>query len=328
MIQLTRRRLLKLAAAGAAGGASHMLARPAVAAGYPTKPVELVIPWPPGGRTDLAVRTMAPYLEKYLGQPAVVINKVGGAGIIGMSHVRDARPDGYTISSGGMALSLFQYQKPPGLSLWDYTWIARTYWTPMVIAVNAQSPIKTAKDLVERARAAGGKLRHGNSGTGSTTHLASEAFGRKLGLKFIQVPYKGEGPAVIGLGSGEVDFSFGLMVAFRPLVEAGKLRIVGVADQTRDANYPDIPTLAEQGFAFSEPAWEAIHAPKGLPKDVLDKLPEACQKALTDGELKQKFAKMGLNLSYQAGPQFTEWLRTWDKQVKELIFELGLNYKA
>lgn len=327
MANLSRRTLLKLMGAGALGTVTRSVVE-ATAAGYPTKPVEMVIPWPPGGRTDLAVRTMAPYLEKYLGQPVVVINKVGGAGIIGMTYARDAKPDGYTISSGGMALSLFQYQKPSGLSLWDYTWIARTYWTPMVVAVNAQSPAKTLKDLVDQAKAAPNKLRHGNSGTGSTTHLASAAFAKKFGLKFTQVPYKGEGPAVIGLGSSEVDFAFGLMVAFRALVDAGKLRILAVADTSRDRNYPGVPTSAEQGYEFTAPAWEAIHTPKGLPKPVLAALADACRRALSDGELKEKFAKMGLHLSYQPGPEFTEWLRTWDKDVKDLIFELGLNYKA
>lgn len=294
---------------------------------YPTKPIELVIPWPAGGRTDIASRMIAPFLEKSLGVPAVVINKVGGGGIIGMIYIRDAKPDGYTITSGGQALSYFQYQKPEGLSLWDYTWIARTYWTPMLVAVNTKSPFKNLKDLVKYARANPGKLRHGNTGTGSTTHLASEKFAKKFGIKFTQVPYKGEGPAVIGIGTGEVDVAFGLMVAFRPLIEEGKLRILGVADEKRDPLYPQIPTFREQGFDHIEPTWEAIHTPKGFPKDVHEKLSGVCKKALTDPELIEKFAKIGLNLSYQPGPEFTQWLKSWDKEVKDIIFELGLQFK-
>lgn len=299
----------------------------ALSAEYPTKPIELVIPWPAGGRTDIGTRMIAPFLEKYLGVPVVVINKVGGGGIIGMIYLRDAKPDGYTITSGGQALSYFQYQKPEGLNLWDYTWMARTYWTPMVVAVNIKSPFKTMKDLIEFARANPSKLRHGNTGTGSTTHIASEKFSKKFKIKFTQVPYKGEGDTVKGIGTGEVDLAFGLYVAFRPLVEDGQLRILGVADEKRDPLYPQIPTFREQGFDHIEPTWEAIHTPKGFPKDVHEKLSGVCKKALTDPELIEKFAKIGLNLSYQPGPEFTQWLKSWDKEVKDIIFELGLQFK-
>jgi tripartite-type tricarboxylate transporter receptor subunit TctC len=297
------------------------------AADYPTKPIELVIPWPAGGRTDTGTRLLAPFLEKAMGVPVVVINKVGGGGLIGMNFVRDTKPDGYTISCGGQALSYYQYEKPGFATLWDYTWIARTYWTPMVLAVNTKSQFKTLKELVEYAKANPRKLKHGNTSTGSTTHIASEKFAKKYGLKFTQVPYKGEGPAVIGIGTGEVDFAFGLMVAFRPLVEEGKLRILGVADEKRDPLYPSVPTFKEEGFAFTEPTWEAIHSPKGLSKEVYEKLSAGCKKALTDRELIQKYAKVGLNLSYQPGSEFTEWLKGWDKDVKEMIFDLGLEAK-
>lgn len=297
------------------------------AAEYPSKPIELVIPWPAGGRTDIGTRMIAPYLEKVMGVPVVVINKVGGGGIIGMTYLRDAKPDGYTISSGGQALSYFQYQKPETPSVWDYTWIARTYWTPMVVAVPSKSPFKNIKELVEFAKANPGKLRHGNTATGSTTHIGSEKFAKKFKIKFTQVPYKGEGDTVKGLGTGEVDLAFGLYVAFRPLVEDGEIRILGVADEKRDHLYPQIPTLREQGFDHLEPTWEAIHMPKGLPKNVLDKLSESCKKTLTNSELTEKFGKIGLDLSYQSGPEFTEWLKGWDKEVKEIIFDLGLQFK-
>ena len=299
----------------------------ALSAEYPTKPVELVIPWPAGGRTDIGTRMIAPFLEKYMGVPVVVINKVGGGGIIGMIYLRDAKPDGYTITSGGQALSYFQYQKPEGLSLWDCTWIARTYWTPMVVAVNIKSPFKNLKELMEYAKANPGKLRHGNTGTGSTTHIASEKFSKKFKIKFTQVPYKGEGDTVKGIGTGEVDLAFGLYAAFRPLVEDGQLKILGVADGKRDSHYPQISTFREQGFDHIEPAWEAIHSPKGLPKNVYDKLSEGCKKALIDPELIEKFTKIGLYISYQPGPEFTEWLKSWDKEVKDIIFELGLQFK-
>jgi len=299
----------------------------ALSAGYPSKPVELVIPWPAGGRSDISTRLMAPFLEKNLGVPVVVINKVGGGGILGMAHVRDAKPDGYTLSSGGMAMANFQYQKPGNLSLWDYTWIARVYWTPQVLAVNVKSPFKDLKGLVDFAKANPGKLRHGNTATGSTTHMCSEDYAKKFGLKFTQVPYKGEGDTVKGIGSGEVDFAFGLMLVFRPLLEDGKLRILGVADEKRNPLFPQVPTFREQGYDFSAPTWEALHAPKGLPPDVYQKISEAARKSLTDPDLIGKFGKIGMNISHQAGSEFTEWLKTYDKEIKDLTMELGLQYK-
>jgi tripartite-type tricarboxylate transporter receptor subunit TctC len=298
-----------------------------LSADYPNKPIELIIPWPPGGRTDTGSRILAPYLEKYLGAPVVVINKVGGGGVPGMMYVRDAKPDGYTISCGGYSLSFFQYWKPEGLLLWDYIWIAQTYWTPVVVAVNTKSPFNTLNELMDYAKAHPGKLRHGNTGTGSSTYFATEAFSRKFGIKFTQVPYKGEGPAVIGIGAGEVDFAFGLYVAFRPLIEEGKLRVLAVADEKRNPFYPEIPTFREKGFDFVMPAWEDVHASKGIPKNVYDKLSEGCKKALTDPELIERYAKIGLNASYQSGPEFTEWLKSWDDWAKKIIFEIGQEQK-
>jgi tripartite-type tricarboxylate transporter receptor subunit TctC len=296
----------------------------AVAQEFPTKPVEMSIPWPPGGRTDIMVRLLAPYLEKELGQPVPVVNRVGGGGVTGMTAFKNARPDGYTISSGGIALSSMQYQKKMGVSLWDFTWFAQAYSTPMVVAVPGNSPFKTAKEFLDFAKANPGKLKHGNTGVGSSTHLASEAMANKLGFKIVQVPYRGEGPAVIGLAGVEADFSLGLMVAFRPFVEDNKLRILGVAADVRDENIRSIPTLKEQGMDFTYQAFEGLHVPNGVPEPVLAKLSTAARNALTNTELKKKFADIGLTLAYQDGPTFTKWLKEWDAQVLAQMKDLGL----
>jgi tripartite-type tricarboxylate transporter receptor subunit TctC len=296
----------------------------AVAQEFPTKPVEMTIPWPPGGRTDIMVRLLAPYLEKELGQPVPVVNRVGGAGVTGMTAFKNSRPDGYTISSGGIALSSMQYQKKIDVSLWDFTWFARAYSTPMVLAVPGDSPFKTAKEFLDYAKANPGKLKHGNTGVGSSTHLASEAMAKKLGFKTVQVPYRGEGPAVVGLAGKEADFSLGLMVAFRPFVEDNKLRILGVAADVRDENISKIPTLKEQGVDFVYQAFEGLHVPNGVPEPVLTKLSTAAKNALNNPELKKKFADIGLTASHQDGPTFTKWLKEWDAQVLTQMKELGL----
>ena len=296
----------------------------AFAQNFPNKPVEMSIPWPPGGRTDIMVRLLAPYLEKELGQPVPVVNRVGGGGVTGMVAFKNARPDGYTISSGGISLSSMQYQKKIGVGLWDFTWYARAYSTPMVLAVPGTSPFKTAKDFVDFAKANPGKLKHGSTGVGSSTHLASEAMANKLGFKIAQVPYRGEGPAAIALAGGEADFSLGLMVAFRTFTEDGKMRILGIASDERDENVRDIPTMKEQGYDFTYQAFEGLHVPNGVPEPVVAKLSAAAKNALTNPELKKKFADIGLTIAYQDGPTFTKWFKEWDAQVLTQMKELGL----
>lgn len=324
-------RYLKISSFVVAGFAAAVLGSgTAIAQGigaYPSKQIDLMIPWPTGGRTDVSIRMIAPYLEKALGQPVVIHNKVGGAGLVGMTAVRDAAPDGYTISTGGIAMASIQYQKSNAPMLWDYTWLARTYSTPLVVAVPADSPFRNAKELVDYARANPGKVTHANSGTGSSTHLASAGMAKKLGIRIGQVPYKGEGPAVVGLAGGEASFSLGLMPAFKTLLDAGKLRILGVADTRRSPLHPELPTLAEQGVDFVSIAFEALHMPKGASPEVLAKLRSAAQQALNDAELRERLATIGLNLAYQDGPEFVEWLKQYDKETKALMTELGMVQK-
>jgi tripartite-type tricarboxylate transporter receptor subunit TctC len=267
---------------------------------------------------------VAPYLEKELGVSVVVENKAGGGGLVGMAALRESKPDGYTISSGGIAMTSIQYQKKTDIRLSDYTWIARIYWTPQVLAVPVNSPFKSVKDLMDYAKANPGKLKHGNTGAGSSTHLASEAMAKQFGMKITQVPYRGEGPMVIGIAAGEVDFAFGLMPPFRPFLEDKRIRVLAVADDNRNELYPDVPTMKELGYDVVIPAFEALHAPKNLSAPVLKRLSEAAKKTLTNPELKKKLGEIGLNLAYQPAEEFIPWLQGYDKQTKALMEELGL----
>jgi len=308
-------------------GAVSNLPAAAQAAEYPSKPVTYTVFWPPGGRSDIVARMVSPYLEKYLGTPVVVTNQVGGAGVIGHKIVREAEPDGYTLAQSGTTV-MFQYTKP-GISLWDYTWIANIYSAPFMVAVPEKSPYRTLRDLVQFAKENPNKLRHGNTGTGSTTHLASAAFGTKFGCAFTQIAYKGEGPAVIGISSAEVDLAFGPMVAFRQMVEAGKLRILAVCAPKRSEQYPAIPTAQELGYEFYWDAWEAIFGPKklGENQNVYGKLSEAVRKTILDPELGRKLLSIGLTVQYRSGAELEGWLKENDKEIKKVIFDLGLQYK-
>jgi tripartite-type tricarboxylate transporter receptor subunit TctC len=300
---------------------------PIFADNYPNKPIEVMLPWPAGGRSDVAARIFAPYLEKYLGVPVVVTNNVGGGGVVGMVQLRDSVPDGYKISFGGQAMSNFQYMKPGNLSLWDFTWIGRDHFTPMVLAVKANSQFKTVKDIIEYARKNPKKIKHGNTATGSTTHLCSAEFEKKFNIEFTQVPYPGEGPLTKGIGSGEVDIAFGLMLPFRPMIENKNITIIGVSSEKRNDLYPEIPTFKEQGIDFVSTTWDAMMAPKGIPENVFKKLSDACRQTFSDAELIEKMGQLGLNISYQPASEFTKWLEEYDKNLKSLIYELNLQLK-
>ena len=327
MVQMISRKWLSVSVV--AGVLAVLAASSSFAQGnnYPSKPIQLTIPWPPGGRTDVVSRMFAACLEKGFGSPVVVNNMVGGAGLIGSLAVRNAKPDGYTISVGGIGLAIIQHQRKTDLKLTDFTWISRIYWAPLVVAVPAESPFKTFGDLAAYGKANPGKLRHGNSIAGGSTHIASEMMARSIGIKLTQMPYRGEGLMAVGLASGEPDFSIGLMPTFRPFVEDKKVRVIGVADTQRNELFPDIPTLKEQGYDVVLPAFEALFVPKSTPENVLSTLSRQAKICLTDQELKKRFADIGVSLSYQDSKEFTPWFLAFDKELKSTMDGLGLSNK-
>jgi tripartite-type tricarboxylate transporter receptor subunit TctC len=300
----------------------------ASAAEYPSKPITYMVFFPPGGKSDLTARLVAPYLQKYIGTPVIVANQPGGAGVIGHKMIREEQPDGYTLAHSGATITA-QYAKP-GISMKDYTWIARIYLTPYVIAVPANSRFKTLKELVEFAKANPNKLKHGNSSSGNTPHLASASFESDAGIQYIQVAYKGEGPSVVGLASGEVDLVFGTLVALQQMVEAGKVKILAVCGSKRLAGkYANIPTCKEVGYDFEWETWEAVFGPKGLQnnKAVWPKLTEAIRKTVLDPEFGQKLQTIGFDASYSAGDDLEKWMTRLDQKTKKVIYQLGLEYK-
>ncbi len=301
---------------------------PALAADeYPSKPLTYTLFYVPGGRSDIVARMMAPYLEKNLGTPVIVTNNAGGAGVIGHKAVKEAKPDGYTVAQSGTTV-MFQYTKG-GIKLSDYTWIANVYSTPFVIAVPSTSPFKNLKELIDYARANPKKLRHGNTGTGSTTHLGSEALEMQLKAPFTQIAYKGEGPVMVGLASAEIDVSVGVYAAYRQMVDAGKIRVLAICAPERSKQLSQIPTCKEQGYDFSWGAWEAIFGPRGLDenKAVWPKLTEAIRKTIQDPEFSQKMLSIGLNVQYKPSPEITKWVVENDKEIKKIVYDLGLQAK-
>jgi tripartite-type tricarboxylate transporter receptor subunit TctC len=299
----------------------------ASAAEYPNKPLTYMVFFPPGGKSDLTARLVAPYLQKYLGTPVVVANQPGGAGVIGHKMIREEKPDGYTLAHSGATITA-QYAKP-GISMKDYTWIARIYLTPYVIAVPSNSPFKSLKELVDFAKANPSKLKHGNSSTGNTPHLASASFESDAGIQYTQVAYKGEGPSIVGLASGEVDLVFGTLVAVQQMIEAGKVKLLAVCGSKRmPGKHANIPTCKEAGYDFEWETWEAVFGPKGLQnnKAVWPKLSEAIRKTVLDPEFGQKLEAIGFDASYSTGENLEKWMNRLDQKTKKVIYQLGLQY--
>lgn len=291
---------------------------------FPSKPITLVVPWAPGGRTDVVARLVAPVYEKVLGQPVMVVNKAGASGYIGMKNVSTARPDGYNMLIAGGGLMVLQYTGESKIRWEEFKWIGQIYEAAATVSVNADSPWKTIKELVDYGRRNPGKLKHGNSGHGGTTHLFSEGFAKAVGIKMIQVVYKGDGPAAVALASNEVDLSCPPLGAVRSLMESKKIRVLALQSDKRSIQFPDIPTLKEKGIDWSAGTFEGFVIPKDTPDDIAAILESGLEKALKDPGLAESFRKLDITLEHKNLKDFTAYVAHQDKKYHDLLQEAGL----
>jgi tripartite-type tricarboxylate transporter receptor subunit TctC len=286
--------LLKLAAATlpllATNGALAQSAQT-----YPNKPITLVAPFSAGGALDLIARAVAQKLSEEWGQPVMVDNKAGAAGIIGTQHVARSAPDGYTLLLGattthGINPSL--YQKLPYDAVKDFAPVSLVATIPHILVVNPSLPVNTLGDFIKYAKTKPG-LAFGSAGIGSPHHLAGEMLKTQAQLDLQHIPYKGSAPAMVGVMSGELSFMSVEITAAMPHIKSGKLKPIAVAASQRIPGI-DLPTFAEAGLpGFEVTAWYAIFAPQGTPKDVIAKLNSGIAKAVTMKDVKEKFASLG-----------------------------------
>lgn len=270
----------------------------ALAQDYPTKPINFVVPYPPGGASDVVARMIGEKLEKAWGQTVVIQNRPGANGIVALSHVANSAPDGYTIlmsNVGPSAINPSIYSKLPYDSVKDFAPVTLTNLVPLKMVVNAKSEIKSVADLVARAKAAGGKMTYGTGGTGTAGHLAMELFMMKAGIRMEGVNYKGDGLALQDIMSGQIDVMFTTVVSAAPHVgPGGRLKALAVTTKTRLASDPDLPTIAELGMpGFEAVSWGGVMAPANTPKAVVDKLNLEINRALKLPEIKDKLAQGG-----------------------------------
>ena len=267
------------------------------AQGYPTKPVRLIVPFPPGGQTDVVARIMAQKLTEGFGQPVVVDNRTGAAGSIGVELGVKAIPDGYTMLqistsyTGNAAL-----QKLPYDPMADITPVIMIGEIGNMVTVNPQGQIKTVKDLIAFAKANPGKINFGSGGTGSGNHLATEQFMQMTGIKMTHVPYKGSTAGVADLMSGQLQLIFSGLTGMIPHHKAGRVRGIAVTSMKRSAALPDLPTVGETVQGYESVSWSAIVGPKGLPREVVARWSKEANRILQQPDVKEKMTVTGLDV--------------------------------
>jgi tripartite-type tricarboxylate transporter receptor subunit TctC len=287
-------------------------ATPALAA-FPEKPVTVVVPFPPGGSTDTIARTMANNMTKSLGQTFVVENQPGATGAIGATRVKRAAPDGYTIlvaSIGVFATNPFLQKGLQYDPMKDFDLMMVAVRAPNVLVANPNVPVKNVAELVEYLKKNPDKVTFASSGAGSSDHLTAALFWQKTGTTGIHVPYKGGAPAISDLIAGHSQVSFQNINAVLNHIKAGKLKVLAVTGDKRSAALPDVPTLTEAGVKGADVfSWQGVAAPKGLPKDVKDKLHGAMVQALQDPEVAKNLGSQGIEVVANTPEQFTQFLQ-------------------
>jgi tripartite-type tricarboxylate transporter receptor subunit TctC len=272
----------------------------ATAQSYPTRPVRLIVPFPPGGNIDITARAIAPGLTDLLGQTIVVDNRGGAGGIIGTDLVAKSAPDGYTLvlaSSGTVTVAPSLYAKMPYDPVKDLTPITLLSYVPIVLVVHPGNPAKSVRDFIASAKARPGKMIMASAGNGTTNQLAGELFQLETGAKFVHVPYKGAGPALIDLMGGQVDMLFDQLSASTNYIKSGKLRALVVAGDKRNAVIPDVPTMTESGLKNCDAGtFTALMGPAGLPREIVATLNTAGNKTLAMPSTRDRFAAVGADI--------------------------------
>jgi tripartite-type tricarboxylate transporter receptor subunit TctC len=321
----TRRHLLK---AGLAALAAPAVTR-SVAQGYPARPITLVVPFTPGGTTDILARLVGQKLEAALGQSIVIENKAGAGGSVGAAQVANAAPDGHTLllaHIGTLAVNPGLYPSLPYDPLKSFAFISMLARVHNVLAITPGLPVNTLAELIAYAKARPGELNYSSGGNGSAAHIASEAFADAAGLKLQHVPYRGTAPAVQDLLGGRVQMTFTGAPVLLPLVRDGKLKGLGVSGLQRIADAPTIPTIAEAGPlpGFEASQWYGLVATAGTPPAILDRLTRETQKALSEPDVAGRLAPQGADI-WAAGPdEFRRHVETEIPRWKTLIDRAGI----
>ena len=291
---------------------------------WPSKPIRMVVAFPPGGPTDIVSRVIAQRLSEQLGQQVIIDNKPGAGGNIAAELIANAPADGYTLfyNTSAIVIGPALYSKVNYDTLKDFAPVALTASVPMVLAVNPNLPARSVKEFLELARSKPGQLNYSSSGTGTITHLASAMLSTQTGIQTQHVPYKGSAPGLVDLASGQTQFMIDTINTVLPYVRDGRLRGLAVSSMKRSSVLPDLPTLHESGLSgFDASAWQGIMAPAATPNDIVQRLNTEVNKTLAHPEVRAKLAAQGADVLGGTSAEYAAHLRSelprWAKAVKD-----------
>jgi tripartite-type tricarboxylate transporter receptor subunit TctC len=296
------------------------LALGAGAQDYPSKPIALVVPFPPGGVAEIVGRPLAAVMEKSLRQPIILINRPGAGGAVGMASVAKSAGDGYTLLMGLSSISIFPVSdringKEPAYELKDFAPIALVTADPTVLVVRTDSPYRTVKDFVDAAKAKPGKINYSSSGVYGTLHVSMEIFANAAGIQLFHIPYQGGGPAVTALLGGQVEALASGPAAAIGQIRGGKMRALASWSTGRLALLPEIPTFKELGYDAEFYIWTGVFAPASTPQPIVMKLRQAVREAANSAEFKSAMEKVSTPVSYLDAPEFQKY---WDHDAARL----------
>lgn len=295
---------------------------------YPTRPVRFIVPYPPGGTTDLVARGIATRLTDRLGQQVVVDNRGGASTIIGAELVARAAPDGYTLlltTATTMSINPQVVKKLPYDAVKDFAPVTPAVYFPYVIAAHPSLKASTTKELIELAKARPDTVKYSTPGTGSTNHLAGALLETMAGIKLVHVPYKGSGPALTGMLGGEVDFIITGIATVLPHAKSGKAKIIAVCSDKRLPSWPDIPAVGEAGLpGYSGGTWFGVVTTAGAPRAIVDRLNRDIVATLAEPELKERFNALGFEIFTSSPAEFARFIKEDMTRAAKVIRSAGI----
>ena len=298
----------------------------AVAQDYPSKPLRLIVPFPPGGVTDIVARAVAAKLAIELGQSVVVENRAGASGVIGAEAGARSPADGYTLVMGNistLAINPVTFAKLPYDPIASFDPISMVAIQPLIVAVHPSLPVKSLSELVQYAKSQPGKLNYGTAG--SSIHLAVEYFSTAAGIKMNHIPYKGSAPALTDLIGGQVQVLFDPFSSIYPFVASGKVKALAVTTDKRSATAPTLPTVAESGYAnFDVSSWQGIVVPAGTPKAVIQRLNRDLVKVLSLPDVKERFAQYSAVTAASTPEQFSSYIKEEIARWQKVAIDAGV----
>lgn len=317
-------RLAKLAAAGICAALFISIPLDADAQAYPSRPVRIVVPWAPGGSTDVLARLIAQKMTENWGQPAVVENKPGASGNIGSDFVAKAPADGYTLLVGSVsthAMNPFLISNMPFRGVDDFATVALAAYVTNVLVAHPSVPAKNVKELIDLAKSKPGAIAYASAGNGSTNHLSAELFRRMTATDMLHVPYKGGGPATAGLLGGQVGIFFTGLGNVWDHVKSGKLKLLAVTENRRSKLLPELPTVGETLAGYEVAVWYGVWAPAGTPADIVTRLNAEVNRIMTLADIQQRLATMGAEHVSLPVPEASALLRgdyeRWGRIIKD-----------